>query len=80
MGVTAQASILEEESSKFLYHYAGKSLAEVMDTNIRGYVQSALWKEFGSLSLTDGKAKKKEIIERVQKETREFFAKKRNYD
>ena len=74
LGITAQASIKEENASKFLYYFAGKKLADVMDTNVRGYVQSALWKEFGGRTLTEGKGSKKVIIEQVYNDAKKFFA------
>lgn len=73
VGITGTASIHEENTARFLYFYAGKQLSEIMDTNVRGYLQMALAREFGKVSLTDGMAKKSEILAAVAKETQEFF-------
>jgi hypothetical protein len=74
LGVVAQGMIKEDDASKFLYYFAGKTLAQVMDENVRGFVQSALWKEFGSVTLTKGKESKRAIMDTVYKETAAFFA------
>jgi hypothetical protein len=73
LGVTCQAYISEEDASKFLYFYSGKPLSEVMDQNIRGYIQKILFNEFGSRTLTDDKASKKQIFTIVENETKKFF-------
>ena len=73
LGVVCQASIREEDASKFLYWYAGKSLSAVMDDNVRGFVQKILFDEFGSRSLTDGKRSKKEIFAMVEKDAKQLF-------
>ncbi|MBF0475212.1 MAG: hypothetical protein HQK59_05145 [Deltaproteobacteria bacterium] len=74
-GVTVQGSIKEEDAARFLYYFSGKALSAVMDENVRGYVQSGLWNEFGSRSLSEGKGKKREIFEATFKSTKEFFSK-----
>ncbi|MBF0550064.1 MAG: hypothetical protein HQK60_05975 [Deltaproteobacteria bacterium] len=74
-GVTVQGSIKEEDAARFLYYFSGKPLSAVMDENVRGYVQSGLWNEFGSRSLSEGKAKKREIFEATFKGAKDFFAK-----
>ena len=51
----------------------GKSLAEVMDTVVRGKIQAIIAREFGKLSTDDGIRKKAEIIQTVDKETKETF-------
>lgn len=76
IGVTVTGSIPEELASKFLYNFAGKPLSEVMDTNVRGYVQSILSREFGGLSLDDARTQKRQIFDMAFKETKEYFTKK----
>jgi regulator of protease activity HflC (stomatin/prohibitin superfamily) len=73
IGVTLTASILEKDTAKFLYNYAGKQLADIADSNIRGFVQSALSTEFGSRSLKDSRAQKKEIFAKVLTDVRASF-------
>ena len=76
IGVTMTASVPETLAPKFLYNYAGKQLTEIADTNIRGYIQTILSREFGSRSLTDARLQKKEIFEMAFKESKEHFAEK----
>lgn len=73
LGVNASASIREENAAKFLYNYNGIPLAQVMDTQIREYVQKLLFNEFGILPLAEGQAGKKEIFGFVERETRAHF-------
>jgi len=65
VGVNITAMIEETNTSLFLYTYAGKTLEEIMDTNVRGETQSLLSSEFGSLTLTECKTKKGEIYKRT---------------
>ncbi len=76
VGVNATGSIPEELASTFLYHYAGKTLEEVMDGNVRGFLQTVLSREFGTRNLSEGRGEKKEIFDTAFKETREYFLKK----
>jgi len=62
VGVNITASVLEEDAALFLYRFAGKSLQQVIDSNIRGHVQIILSEEFGNRDLggNTGKETKKE--------------------
>lgn len=51
VGCNCTASILEDNTPLFLYYFSTKDLSEIMDTNIRQYVQAMLSKEFGKLDL-----------------------------
>ena len=73
LGVNASASITEADAAKFLYYFAGKSLADVMDQNVRGFVQSSLFSEFGARSLEAGRGDKGAIFTKVQTDARAFF-------
>lgn len=73
-GSIAIGAVTEEDAAKFLYHYAGKSLAAVMDQDVRGYLGAVLSREFGSRSLDKGRSEKNEIFSIAQKETQAFFA------
>ncbi len=61
IGVNITTMIKEEDTSVFLYYYGGKSLNEITDQNIRGYIQSVLASEFGNYNLDEGKGKNKAI-------------------
>lgn len=76
IGVVMTASIPEANAAKFLYHYAGTPLSTVADTNIRGYVQAALAREFGAIDLNAARTMKGQIFEKVFKETKAEFASK----
>ncbi|MCB0037665.1 MAG: hypothetical protein KDE51_26720, partial [Anaerolineales bacterium] len=73
VGATCSALVSEENAAKFLYYFSGKSLAQVMDENIRGFVQAELFNEFGARTLEEGRQDKKEIFEAVFARTLEKF-------
>jgi hypothetical protein len=76
IGVVMTASIPEANAAKFLYPYAGTPLSTVADTNIRGFVQTALANEFGAIDLDAARKQKGQIFERVFKEAKAAFAEK----
>lgn len=71
VGVNLTASVTEEDAATFLYWYAGKKLAEVVDENVRGFVTSVLSREFGERDLMTGKGAKAEIFKKCFEETAE---------
>lgn len=73
VGVIAIGAVTEDDAAKFLYHYAGKKLASVMDEDVRGYLGSVLSREFGSRTLEQGRTEKNEVFSTAQKETIDFF-------
>ncbi len=73
LGVVCSAMIKEEDAAKFLYYFAGKSLSDVMDSNVRGFLQKSLWDEFASLDLVTLRGQKKEIMGRVSTNCQSFF-------
>lgn len=73
IGITCTASIPEELASTFLYFYNGKTLNEVMDNNVRSYIQDILTREFGSRVLTDCQAQRKQIFSLMDTATTNFF-------
>lgn len=62
VGATCSALITEEDAATFLYFFAGKPLAEIMDTNVRGFVQAQFFERIGKLYLTDARATKSTIF------------------
>lgn len=72
-GVAASASILEQDAHKFLYWYGGKSLAEVMDEDVRPYIQGVLSSEFNSRRLSEILNKRKEIFQITYEAARDTF-------
>ncbi len=73
VGVNLTVSVPEEQASTFLYYYAGKPLDQVVDENVRGFVQSVLGREFGMRDLKQCKSDKAEIFETAFKESQEHF-------
>jgi hypothetical protein len=72
-GVSASAVIAEEDAARFLYWFNGKTLAQVMDENVRGAVQQVLWREFGSRSLDECRSDKARIMQIAFSEIGESF-------
>lgn len=75
VGINITAFITEENAATYLYYHTSKPLSEVIDQNVRGYVQDRLAQKFGALKLEECKAKKGAIFEEVSKETIANFAK-----
>ena len=74
VGATCSARVDEENAAKFLYYFSGRTLDQVMDQNVRGFIQAELFSEFGSLRLEDGQRQKGEIFARVYERAVEHFA------
>lgn len=62
LGVNLTAYITEEDAPTYLYWHGTKKLEEVVDTNVRGYLQGVMSDEFGKLRLEDGKVRKASIF------------------
>jgi hypothetical protein len=73
VGSTCSALVEEQNAARFLYYFSGKSLPEVMDENVRGFVQAELFKEFGSRTLAEARADKREIFDSVFTNTKAHF-------
>ncbi|MFH1366416.1 MAG: hypothetical protein ABIH38_00300 [Patescibacteria group bacterium] len=76
VGVNVTAFVKEEDAATFLYWYAGKPLADVVDENVRGYVTSILSSGFGSLDLVDARGEKAAIFKKVFEMTQVHFKEK----
>lgn len=73
VGVNITALIQEADASKYLYWHNVKTLTEVIDTNVKGFAQGVLSREFGSRTLDAAKTEKNAIFAIVDKETKEHF-------
>lgn len=73
VGVNITALIQEEDAATYLYWHNVKTLKEVVDTNIKGFVQGVLSREFGSRTLEQSKKEKNIVFKIVDKETKEHF-------
>lgn len=76
IGITCTSSIPEELASTFLYYYNGKTLEEVMDNNVRSYIQDILTSEFGIRELSKCQGERKEIFNVMKTKTAAFFIKR----
>lgn len=72
-GAAIGCSIVQEDSAKFLYYFAGKPLSEVVDTNVRGFCQSVLSREFGKALLSQCPGKKAEAFKLCFDEAKTFY-------
>jgi hypothetical protein len=75
VGINITALITEEDASTYLYWHNTKTLAEVIDTNIKGFVQGVLAREFGALTLEESKVQKNRVFAQADTETKEHFKK-----
>lgn len=73
IGITSTASIPEEWASKFLYNYNGRTLAQVMDNDVRAFIQNTLTSEFGIRKLSKCQAERKVIFDIMRVETTTYF-------
>jgi hypothetical protein len=74
IGITATASVPEEWASLFLYSYSGRNLEQVMDNDVRAYIQNILTSEFGIRDLSICQAERKAIYDTMRIRTTKYFA------
>lgn len=72
-GISITVAIHEDDTAKFLYHYFGKKLEDVVDQNVRSYVQMVLAREFGNRTLTVCMAEKAKVFKMCFDETKAQF-------
>jgi len=75
-GVTITAAITEDDAAAYLYWYSTKPLAEVIDQNVRGYIQSYLANEFGNKTLDQCRTDKTAVMSALAEKTKEEFKKR----
>ena len=73
MGFTCTAFIDEKDAASFLYWYPSGSLANVMDTEVRGRIQQAAAEVAAKYPLDSLRTKKQEIADAVKKDVMAFF-------
>jgi regulator of protease activity HflC (stomatin/prohibitin superfamily) len=73
VGFNCTAYIAEPDTAKFLYMYRSKSLAEMMDTEVRARIQAMAAEVAARYDLDDLRARKQEIIDAVRQDVNEFF-------
>lgn len=74
VGVTVTCAVPEEYTSKFLYHYNGKALAVVVESDVRPFIQGVLTSEFGTRLLENCQKNRKEVYSKMRLKTKEYFA------
>lgn len=73
VGINCTAAVEEEDAAKFLYNYAGKPLAQVMDSDLRGWIQAYTSTQFGRLTLAQCQAQKGDIFTSCSLAAKSFF-------
>jgi hypothetical protein len=76
VGMTVGVSILHEDAPKFLYYNAGRKLSDIVDSNIRGFCQSVLAREFGKALLSECPARKGDAFKTCFEEAKTFYKQK----
>lgn len=75
VGVSATAQIVDHKNAaKFLYWYSGRTLADVMDTEIRNRFETAYIEAISAYSMEDVRGSKSVIMDAVRKEVEKYFA------
>lgn len=69
VGVNTTALVREEDAAQFLYYFAGKPLAAVVDENVRGKINSILSREFAAHDLEAARGMKNQIFKIAAEET-----------
>ena len=76
VGFACTAYIREDDTARFLYMYRSRSLAEMMDSEIRARIQQVAAEVAARYDLDDLRARKLEIIATVRDDVIPFFAKR----
>lgn len=76
MGISCTAHIPEDMAAVFLYSYPSKSLADMLDMEVRARIQQVIAEEAGRYSLFDLPTKKNDIMKAVRDDAIPFFNKK----
>jgi regulator of protease activity HflC (stomatin/prohibitin superfamily) len=73
VGFNCTAFIEEQDTARFLYMYRSKSLADMMDTEVRARIQSVAAEVASRYDLDELRSRKQEIIDEVRSATIPFF-------
>ena len=73
VGVTLTAHIPEEQAATFLYSYPSKSLADMLDVEVRARIQQVLAEEAAKFTLEQLPAKKNDVIQAVRADVVAYF-------
>ncbi len=73
VGMNITAFVDEKDTAKFLYYYRSKELHDIVDSNIRGFVQMQLSERFAAFDLKDVKLQKAKVVEETRTQTMNHF-------
>jgi len=73
VGFTATGKVEEADTSRFLYQYRARSLADVMDTEVRARIQAVAADRAARSNMDLLRTEKTEIIEAIRADTIPFF-------
>jgi hypothetical protein len=76
IGISCTAHIPEESAAVFLYSYPSKSLADMMDMEVRARIHQIVAEQAGSYNLFELPANKNDIMKAVRDDVTAFFQKK----
>ncbi|MBM3992661.1 MAG: hypothetical protein FJ303_00665 [Planctomycetes bacterium] len=76
MGLSCTAHIPEESASVFLYSYPSRSLADMMDTEVRARIHQVIAEEAGKYVVFELPTKKNDIMKTVREDVVPLFKKK----
>ncbi|MBI3822943.1 MAG: hypothetical protein HY289_09745 [Planctomycetes bacterium] len=76
MGISCTANIPEDMAAVFLYSYPSKSLADMLDMEVRARIHQIIAEEAGNYNVFDLPAKKNDIMKAVRDDVVPFFKKK----
>jgi hypothetical protein len=76
MGISCTAQIPEESAALFLYSYPSKSLADMMDMEVRARIHQIVAEEAGTYNLFELPTRKSDIMKAVRDDVVPFFQKK----
>lgn len=74
VGFNCTAFIKEENTARFLYMYRSKSLADMMDSEVRARIQSVAAEVAAKYGLDELRSRKQEIIDEVRRDVISFFS------
>ena len=73
MGISCTARIPEDLAAVYLYAYPSKSLAEMMDSEVRAHIQEAVSTESAKYDFDHLRSKKNEVMTAVKQDLVPFF-------
>lgn len=73
VGFNCTAFIEEEDTARFLYMYRSRSLADMMDSEVRARIQSVAAETAAKYDLDELRSRKQEMVDDVRTDVIEFF-------